>query len=296
MRQRTEVQEVLSHRSTTLSEVPLIAAAPERRPSGVDEPPTSTVSPMSRAVDRVEFPTRIDPPRRIRVSGRGRRPLKLVSVTGRLKPRTRPRYLHGESMRSSRGPEPRPRYRCVALARQSTRNAGSRGTRTLIPALPFCQLTLRATKPRPSAYPDTLSSIGDQIRARRFDLGLLQREAAVAMGVDKSSVWRWERNLTSPDLHAMPGIVRFLNYEPAEPTCTRPVSALLRLRRLRGMSQKDLARALGVDPGTVGKWERGEGMPEGKLLARVETTEAWRAWFGDAIELIWHRGRRRADG
>jgi transcriptional regulator with XRE-family HTH domain len=41
-------------------------------------------------------------------------------------------------------------------------------------------------------------------------------------------------------------------------------------RQYRGFSQKDLARRLGVDPGTLGKWERDERRSAGALLERLE--------------------------
>ncbi|MBK5292414.1 MAG: helix-turn-helix transcriptional regulator [Acidobacteriia bacterium] len=34
------------------------------------------------------------------------------------------------------------------------------------------------------------------------------------------------------------------------------------------MSQKDAARQISVDPGTLGRWERGEREPASELLAR----------------------------
>lgn len=83
-----------------------------------------------------------------------------------------------------------------------------------IPVLPFCQLTLRATKPRPSAYPASLSTIGDHIRTKRVDLGLRQCDVAEVVGVTTSTVTNWESNRTSPDLRAVPKVIEFLSYEP----------------------------------------------------------------------------------
>ena len=41
----------------------------------------------------------------------------------------------------------------------------------------------------PHGYPVELRSIGDHIRKRRLDLGLLQIEVAVQIGVTESTVW-----------------------------------------------------------------------------------------------------------
>lgn len=145
--------------------------------------------------------------------------------------------------------------------------------------MPFCEWTLRATKPRPSTYPASLSTIGDHIRARRLDRGLTQLEAGRLIGVDESTVWNWERGLTAPNLHAMPGVVRFLDYDPTKPA-TSAGAAIVQFRRSRGMSQERLAAALGVDAGTLGRWERGVSRPEGSVLGRVQKTRVWRVALG----------------
>jgi DNA-binding XRE family transcriptional regulator len=58
--------------------------------------------------------------------------------------------------------------------------------------LPYCNLKLRSPKPFDKAYPMELRSIGDHLRKRRLDLGLHQREVAVRIGVDKTTVYKWE--------------------------------------------------------------------------------------------------------
>ena len=42
---------------------------------------------------------------------------------------------------------------------------------------------LRGQKPKPGGYPRELAIVGDHIRTRRMDLGLLQREVAAEIGV-----------------------------------------------------------------------------------------------------------------
>jgi hypothetical protein len=59
---------------------------------------------------------------------------------------------------------------------------------------PFCCLTLRSQKRLPRAYPQVLSTIGDHLRKRRLDLGLLQRQVADQLGADPCSVTNWELN------------------------------------------------------------------------------------------------------
>lgn len=45
---------------------------------------------------------------------------------------------------------------------------------------------------------------------------------------------------------------------------------LLHHRQLRGMSQKQFAAQIGVDPGTLARWERREHVPDGKQLGKLE--------------------------
>ena len=67
----------------------------------------------------------------------------------------------------------------------------------------------------------------------------------------------------------MPAILAFLGCDPSP----QPGSLGRRLRhcrRVRGMTQAALAARLGVDPGTLARWEREERVPTGKYLRRVE--------------------------
>ena len=64
--------------------------------------------------------------------------------------------------------------------------------------MPFCHVTLRGQKPLPPAYPRELRTIGDQLRKRRLDLGLRQKDVARLLGVDETTVYNWEGHRTSP--------------------------------------------------------------------------------------------------
>jgi transcriptional regulator with XRE-family HTH domain len=80
--------------------------------------------------------------------------------------------------------------------------------------LPFCHVTLRGRKPLPAAYPRELLTLGDHVRKRRLDLGLLQREVAERLGVDKTTVFNWERGRTTPLQAVRPALFEFLGYVP----------------------------------------------------------------------------------
>jgi len=78
--------------------------------------------------------------------------------------------------------------------------------------LPFCHFTLKGCKPLPEAYPTQLETLGDHLRKRRLDLGLLQRQVAEELGIRKGTVYNWESNHRSPQLRFMPRIIEFLGY------------------------------------------------------------------------------------
>ena len=143
-------------------------------------------------------------------------------------------------------------------------------------SLPFGHLQLRAQKPSPLPYPAQLNTLGDHLRKRRLDLGLTQRDVANKLGVTECTIWNWEANYSSPQLRFIPKVVAFLGYDPY---CIRSHSLGERLREYRrrmGLSQKALAHRLGVDPSTLGKWERRHSQPSRGLLSKLKDQLAGR--------------------
>ena len=137
------------------------------------------------------------------------------------------------------------------------------------PALPFCHLAFQAQKPLSGAYPKELRTLGDHLRKRRLDLALFQRDMAERLGANETSVWNWEKNRSSPALRFIPRIIEFLGYEPDD---TKPESLgqrIVAFRRLRGLTQKELARRLAVDPSTLAGWKRDKRQPSAKPLNRL---------------------------
>jgi len=143
----------------------------------------------------------------------------------------------------------------------------TKGQRNLVPALPFCnvRLTSRLRKP---GYPSVLNNLGDHLKKRRLDLGLNQKKAAKLLGCHATSVANWTRGTSAPRLAQWRRLIEFLGYDP-RPEPTELSGRLLAFRTRLGMSQECMAERLGVEPGTLGRWERGARAPEGKFLARV---------------------------
>lgn len=71
-------------------------------------------------------------------------------------------------------------------------------------------MRLQAQKPPLAAYPTELRTLGAQLRKRRLDLGLRQKDVARVLGVDEATVYNWERHRTAPASRFFPNIFTFL--------------------------------------------------------------------------------------
>ena len=134
--------------------------------------------------------------------------------------------------------------------------------------MPFCHAALTTPKPKPPSYPNTLNTLGDKIRKRRLDVGLLQSQVADQIGVDATTITNWESNRTAPAIRYFPSIIWFLDYNPFPPGQTLP-EKLTTARKVRGLSRRKLAKSLGTDPSTLAGWEKGRHRPTKKFLGRI---------------------------
>ena len=126
-------------------------------------------------------------------------------------------------------------------------------------ALPFCKITLTAIKPtKISQNPQTW---GEHIKKRRLELGLFQSGVAKFLGVNTSTVTNWEKHHSEPMLWVIPKVVEFLGYVPDLQPTQSLGQRIKAYRQCRGVSQKELAAQLDIDPATLGKWERDESRP-----------------------------------
>jgi transcriptional regulator with XRE-family HTH domain len=116
--------------------------------------------------------------------------------------------------------------------------------------------------------PEKLETLGDHMRRRRLMLKLIQTQVAAQIGVEKTSIHNWETNVCKPELKYMPAIIRFLGYNPVPPG-NGWGERLVQCRTALGLSQKQSAARLGVDPSTMARWERGERQPAGKFVEYV---------------------------
>ena len=109
------------------------------------------------------------------------------------------------------------------------------------------------------------------MRTRRLDLKLLQKHVAKQIGVSAATLANWEGNASTPAIRYMPAIIRFLDYDPVPHPHSLP-ERLSAGRRALGLTQREMAERIGVDPCTLRDWESGHHKPTGKsleLIARV---------------------------
>ncbi len=109
----------------------------------------------------------------------------------------------------------------------------------------------------PKAWDFPPTTIGEHIKRRRLELGLYQKDVATQIGVDPITVLNWEKSTTRPTIRHILKAIQFLGYDP-EPQSKGTIAEMLKAkRRDRGISQKDAAQSIGVDPCTWSRWENG---------------------------------------
>jgi transcriptional regulator with XRE-family HTH domain len=137
-------------------------------------------------------------------------------------------------------------------------------------SLPFCHVTLSATKPTDRGYPAELNTIGDHLKKRRLDNGLLQKEVAAQIGVTKCTIQYWETNRVAPALRFRPRIANFLGYDCCDGRALEFLAQRLKAHRYRfGLSRKKLAAFLGVDATTLAGWETERHRPTNKSMGLI---------------------------
>jgi transcriptional regulator with XRE-family HTH domain len=141
----------------------------------------------------------------------------------------------------------------------------------LIVALPFCHLSLKASKPSLPQYPKEFKTIGDHLRKKRLDLKLTQKEVAKQIGVDETTILNWELARTCPELKNLPNLIKFIGYLPIDPSNLTIGEKIVLYRQLQGLSQEKFARILKIDSSTLGRWEKGRGHIRQDLKKMIES-------------------------
>lgn len=110
------------------------------------------------------------------------------------------------------------------------------------------------------------TTIGEHIKKRRMDLGLLQRDVAKLLGVTDETITNWEREYGQPKIRYYPTIIAFLGFLPIQIDTSTLGGKIKLYRHYKGLSHKKMAKTFGVDETTIFNWERDAHVPQPKLL------------------------------
>lgn len=137
----------------------------------------------------------------------------------------------------------------------------------IIPGFSLITVSVPRIHIPPQGYQEFPRTIGEHIRKRRVDLGLLQREVAGRIGVNKGSIYNWESG-TEPELRFMPKVIEFLGYVPFD----QPIDTLGKLayyKRANGLSYEGLGTKVGIHHERLQAWLTGRTRPSRKSLRRI---------------------------
>ena len=101
-------------------------------------------------------------------------------------------------------------------------------------------------------------TLGEHIKKKRLMEGLFLEQLAARLGVTESTVINWEKGHNQVALHLRPRIIEFLGYDPHSPVAETVGQKMRAKRRALGLSIKEMADRMGVDPASWGNWEREE--------------------------------------
>lgn len=92
---------------------------------------------------------------------------------------------------------------------------------------------------------------------------------AARLEVSETTVGYWETGLAGPLVRHYGAIVRLIGYDPL-PTGESLPARLNAARRQLGLTLKQMAAKLGLDEGSLSRWEAGSRTPSTRMAARVE--------------------------
>jgi DNA-binding XRE family transcriptional regulator len=137
-------------------------------------------------------------------------------------------------------------------------------------ALPFLQMPSTTAIPLKTKPLDADATLGDHLRKRRIDLGLLQREVAKLIGVSEDSITYWENGRAKPQIQHMPKIIEFLGYNPLEVEEKNLAGKIKNYRLSHGLSHKKFGKLVEVDATTVGACENETSPPKDANLEMLK--------------------------
>jgi DNA-binding XRE family transcriptional regulator len=112
-------------------------------------------------------------------------------------------------------------------------------------------------------------TIGEHLRNRRLELGLLQKHVAALIGVSEDCISYWENNRSNPATRYFPNIIKFLEYIPVHNHASNLAEKIKLYRFWNGMTQRELAIKINVNESTILHYEKGNHEPSPRILAKL---------------------------
>ncbi len=119
-----------------------------------------------------------------------------------------------------------------------------------------------------AGYPAFPEAIGEHIKKRRLDLGLLQKDVAKQLDTSEDTITNWENGRAQPQIHFYPKIISFLGYYPFEEIDTFS-GKITQYRHMNGLTYKQMGKRVGVDGSTIASWETGKTVPNVSMIQHI---------------------------
>ncbi len=140
-------------------------------------------------------------------------------------------------------------------------------------------------------YSKIPKTLGEHLKKRRRELGLLQREAAEQMEIDTWAHLNWEKDKTVPVAARFRPVLGSSAMPMPEPTTL--AKRLEAKRRTLGATFEQVARYLGWDPGTLTRYLNGTWRIPGDRMAALERLLSAESTDLSAIHRLPRRLRRK---
>lgn len=98
--------------------------------------------------------------------------------------------------------------------------------------------------------------IGEHIRKKRVESGLLQKDLAVLFDTCEDTITSWESRQGKPIISVYPKIIRFLGYYPYNHPLDTAEGLIERCRHTLGLSYERLGTLVGVHGTTLICWKQ----------------------------------------
>jgi transcriptional regulator with XRE-family HTH domain len=125
--------------------------------------------------------------------------------------------------------------------------------------MPYVRFRLTARKER--RFSDKPMTLGEHLRKQRFERGQRQYDVANELDVNVWTYFLWEGGRSIPTVRHYPAILKYLGYDPFPAPLTLGGRIRARRRQL-GLSMKRAAQKIGIDEGTLRRWENDERRPK----------------------------------